>query len=442
MKRSSTQLNLFQSDPQIRHKLPTNSLSNQHRVQRWANFIAGYSIEFVENCLQKLDCDRGLIVDPFLGCGSTLVAAKNLGFRGVGYDRHPVFLNLARAKVENYTLEDVLIIKEKILSANATLNWSFDAEKFLKKLFEGDDLVRIARAAYSVNESINQKIKPLAIAYFLKICEAACGSQTIENAVCTGIYSKLRPFLKELFDEAFNLTKGFSEFNSNAIKERPHLLPVFQNSLGLSKAQLRRQVGSVSDISISKPASEKLSELLRTKCQSTNIQESNILQRMEITLEGIVRDLVGRVLFEEVVAHALDQYGVQYLRETEHTSFSGVVYDFCSDFVLPNADNPIAFVEVRKSSSRHASLYAKDKMFSAINWKGRHRNLIGAIVVEGEWTQATLKTMASVFDYVVPLSKATELAKILKRVQDGDRSMLKWLVEFSITQSPDFSGQS
>jgi hypothetical protein len=261
----------------------------------------------------------------------------------------------------------------------------------------------------------------------------------VENAVCFGVYLKLRSFIKDLFDEALDLTDRFSKFSPEIIKENPHLLPVFQNSLNLSKAQLKRKVGSISDISISKPASKKLSELLNNQYATLDVQEANILQRMEITLEGIVRDLVGRVLFEEVVAHALDRYEVQYLREEEYTSISGVVYDFRADFVLPNPDNPIAFIEVRKSSSRHASLYAKDKMFSAINWKGRHKDLIGVIIVEGEWTQATLRTMASVFDYVIPLAKATELAKLLKRVQDGDRSVLKWIIEFSIYPSPNFS---
>ena len=160
---------------------------------------------------------------------------------------------------------------------------------------------------------------------------------------------------------------------------------------------------------------------------------------METTLEGIVRDLVGRVLFEDVVANALTNEGVNFLREDEYPSIKGVIYDFRADFVLPNANNPMAFIEVRKSSSRHASLYAKDKMFSAINWKGKHPNLIAVIVVEGEWTQATLKTMSMVFDYVIPLSKAAELAKILKKAQDGDTTILKWLINFSITPSPNFS---
>ncbi|MDY6782637.1 MAG: hypothetical protein SW833_08850 [Cyanobacteriota bacterium] len=77
----------------------------------------------------------------------------------------------------------------------------------------------------------------------------------IENAVCVGIYRKLRPFVEKLFDEAFSLTEGFSEFDAEVIRSNPHLLPVFQNSLKLSKAQLKRQVGSISDTSISKPAS-------------------------------------------------------------------------------------------------------------------------------------------------------------------------------------------
>ena len=90
------------------------------------------------------------------------------------------------------------------------------------------------------------------------------------------------------------------------------------------------------------------------------------------------------------MAEALRDEGVTFVREQEYPSLAGVVYDFRSDFVVPNAEQPIAFIEVRKSSSRHASLYAKDKMFSAINWKGHYQNLIGIIVVDGDWTQATL----------------------------------------------------
>ena len=262
----------------------------------------------------------------------------------------------------------------------------------------------------------------------------------VETAVCIGVYSKLRPYAKELFDKASSLTKGFKQFDPAEIKAHPYFLPVFQNILKLSKSQLLKKVGSISDLSISGPASIRLVNFMSTAIDEKDLDEGNVLQRMEVTLEGIVRDLVGRVLLEEVVAHALQDHGVKFLRESEYSSINGVVYDFRADFVLPDSSNPMAFIEVRKSSSRHASLYSKDKMFSAINWKGKHKNLIGVVVVEGEWTQATLQIMATVFDYVVPLSKSNELAKILRKAQDGDDTVLKWLIDFSIRPSPKFGG--
>lgn len=262
----------------------------------------------------------------------------------------------------------------------------------------------------------------------------------IERSVTIGVYNQIRPFAEELYDEADKLTAGFRVFAPEALLNNPHLLPIFQHLAGVfSKANLKKEVGSVSDTGFSKPAAERLAVLLSERIARSSIIKTNILQRMESTLEGIVRDLVGRVLLEEVVAEALRNEQVPFKREDEYTSLTGVIYDFRADFVIPDEKQPVAFIEVRKSSSRHASLYAKDKMFSAINWKGHHQNLIGIIVVEGDWTQATLQTMARVFDYVIPLHECPYLAQILKRAVTGDETVLKWLLNFSIAENPHFN---
>jgi len=261
----------------------------------------------------------------------------------------------------------------------------------------------------------------------------------VEQAVTVGVYNQIRPYAATLFDEAEKLTNSFTTFDANTLHQTPLLLPVFQNLLTLNKAQLKNKVGAVSDTGFSKPSAKRLAVLLKSTIKPQQISKSQILQRLEITMEGIVRDLVGRILFEEVVANALSNQGVEYKRENEYSSLAGVVYDFRADFVIPEPSNPIAFIEVRKSSSRHASLYAKDEMFSAINWKGHHKRLIGVIIVGGDWTQATLRVMARVFDYVVPLNKCTELAKILKSALAGDETVLKWLIELSIQPSEKFA---
>lgn len=64
-------------------------------------------------------------------------------------------------------------------------------------------------------------------------------------------------------------------------------------------------------------------------------------------------------------------------------------------------------------------------MFSAINQKGKHKKMLEIVVAEGEWTTESLKTMAKVFDYVVPVSKSRKLAEKIKMYIAGDTSILK-----------------
>lgn len=193
--------------------------------------------------------------------------------------------------------------------------------------------------------------------------------------------------------------------------------------------------GSVSDQHISARSAERIASYGNSYFTDHTPTDSQIVERTERTLEGIVRDLVGRLLFESIVKRALEDEGVPYVPEDECSGLSGVIYSHRPDFVIPNEEHPLAFIEVRKSSSRHASLYAKDKMFSAINWKGAHQDMLGIIVTEGEWTHESLTTMAKIFDYVVPVSHSLELAEKIRAYIEGDTSILKWIVNFSISKN-------
>jgi len=258
----------------------------------------------------------------------------------------------------------------------------------------------------------------------------------LETAITYGVYVNIRLAGVNYLNSIELETKGFKDFTPEFIHKSPYFLPIFQHLSGVfSKAALKAEVGSVSDNSISKPAAIRLSNLLKQRVVPEKINKGEILKRLESTLEGIVRDLVGRVLLESIVDSALAKKGIQYKREEEYSSLSGVIYNIRADFVIPDEINPLAFIEVRKSSSRHASLYAKDKMFSAINWKGRHKKMLGILIVDGEWTSETLKVMANIFDYVVPISKVNDLAEILEEYINGDETKLKWLVDFKVTEN-------
>ena len=195
----------------------------------------------------------------------------------------------------------------------------------------------------------------------------------IERAATGMLYRNIQPFINQLAATAYAQTQQFRQVREDWIYHNPQFLPILMHAMGaFSKRDLQRDIGSgtASDRGISKPVAKKLAALLSSVDPAHLSTEAQVRERMKATTEGIVRDLVGRLLLEEFVARALTKENLPFLREAEYDSIAGVVYDFRADFVIPNAGQPRAFIEVRKSSAGHASLYAKDKMFSAINWKG------------------------------------------------------------------------
>lgn len=258
----------------------------------------------------------------------------------------------------------------------------------------------------------------------------------VEEAVTLGVYLKIREKAKNLLDEIDSKTNGFSTWDEEVLFENPHWIPLLQRIAGFfSKSSLKKQIGSLSDKHISKPGAKRMADMLIQRVMPETVRKTEVLQRLESTLEGIVRDLVGRILLENIVKNALDKKKIPYVRESDYKALKGVIYDFRADFLIPNEEDPQVFIEVRKSSRRHASLYAKDKMFSAINWKGINHDLLGIIIIDGPWTNNTIKVMNKVFDYVVPINRVGELTETIKSYINGDRSKLKWLVDFKISPS-------
>lgn len=257
-----------------------------------------------------------------------------------------------------------------------------------------------------------------------------------ESAITAGVYERMRLFANFLVNRLFQETDELHSLSSEYVSSNPGLLPFFQQLAGLrSKSELKREIGNASDSNIPKMIAERLLERIVRNLRTRTFSKERLLQAVEPTLEGMVRDLVGKVLLENIVADALSNLQIPFMRESEYDSLRGVIYDFRADFVIPDAQNPVAFIEVRKSSTRHASLYAKDKMFSAINWKGRNQSLLGILVVEGAWTRETLRVMANVFDYVTPLTRVSQVAEVTRAYLDGDRTKLKWLINFSIKEA-------
>lgn len=82
--------------------------------QRWYRYKEGFSVELVEQLIKEYSRHKeGRILDPFLGSGSTLLAANDMGYSGVGFEVNPFSFFLAKCKLEHYTKEIIEQFKEK-----------------------------------------------------------------------------------------------------------------------------------------------------------------------------------------------------------------------------------------------------------------------------------------------------------------------------------------
>lgn len=59
------------------------------------NHPAGFPVELAERCIKLHGAEGAVVLDPFLGAGSTLVAAARIGCEGIGFEIDPTYAEAA-----------------------------------------------------------------------------------------------------------------------------------------------------------------------------------------------------------------------------------------------------------------------------------------------------------------------------------------------------------
>lgn len=87
--------------PKVNHAKSSTFVDNMKLpVHRWFRFSAGFSAEWVETVLSESDQDGQLVMlDPFAGSATSLIAAECAGVRSYGIESHPLVHRIARAKL-------------------------------------------------------------------------------------------------------------------------------------------------------------------------------------------------------------------------------------------------------------------------------------------------------------------------------------------------------
>lgn len=122
-------------------------------VHRWFRYTAGFSAEWVESVIR----DAGMatpvrVLDPFVGSGTTLIAADRIGVESWGLEAHPFVYRIARAKMAWRSDPEAYMSKIREMRATAaTLAPSTDSyPPLIHKCYDEDSLRRLdtLRRAY------------------------------------------------------------------------------------------------------------------------------------------------------------------------------------------------------------------------------------------------------------------------------------------------------
>lgn len=79
--------------------VPYDTIAN--RQQHRGSHPATYPVALVENCIKFSGIRQGILLDPFMGSGTSAVAAINQGLDYIGYDIDPDYIQFAQDRINH-----------------------------------------------------------------------------------------------------------------------------------------------------------------------------------------------------------------------------------------------------------------------------------------------------------------------------------------------------
>lgn len=147
-------------------KLVNFSKNLKYPIHRWFNIKEGYSKDLVQYIFDKyIESDNSLVIDPFLGSGTTLLSAQEMNINGIGFEINPFLAFLSKCKLQDYNKKTLIATFKEL---EKMLNQLEPAKKpklsISDKLFQ-DQLINILKVKNFIDNIENETVND-----FFKIC--------------------------------------------------------------------------------------------------------------------------------------------------------------------------------------------------------------------------------------------------------------------------------
>ena len=205
---------IFSQAPEFKD-LVTFIPNKKEPIHNWYYFKEGFSKQLVDTFIDKFQLNEGsLVLDPFSGIGTTLLACKQKGIRSVGVEVLPLFVFISRVKTRDYDLEK---LKEAVSEA---ISWKFEKPKYLPK----EKHITKVFSRYTLEDTIFYKNKILEIEdeysrdFLLTalIDSSIKASWTMKDGAVVKIEKRGKPPLKKYFK--YKIKKMFKDLRNTNLK--------------------------------------------------------------------------------------------------------------------------------------------------------------------------------------------------------------------------------
>lgn len=99
-----------------------------------------FPLEYPWGIIKKYRKSAPVILDPFCGRGTTIYAARKLGFKAFGLDTSPIAAAIAQAKLASANLADVMDLADKLIAAKPS---DIPSTPFFRKAFSKSTLLEL-----------------------------------------------------------------------------------------------------------------------------------------------------------------------------------------------------------------------------------------------------------------------------------------------------------
>lgn len=176
----------------VRSRNETNFVDNMKLpIHRWFRFSAGYSAEWVERLVLNYrvtsDVESPVVLDPFAGSGTTLLASSAQGARSYGWESQPFIFRVARAKVGSINVDPLDLYKAgRIVLDKAAADGRTNSRQehpLLLRCYSADvlcDLRSIQRGIELVSLAVSQEVADLLWLAFVSILRPASHAGTAQ----------------------------------------------------------------------------------------------------------------------------------------------------------------------------------------------------------------------------------------------------------------------